>query len=284
VYTNIIKSIINIKNIEDTNLEKLYPPNSQMSENNRINSVGAALEYFIKDSYCNSFKEINKANIHSKTFSYLGNQNNPPDIMIKNGDAIEVKKLENKSSIALNSSYPKFKLYSNDSRISKSCKKSEDGWKEKDIVYSIGIVKKKYLRNLFLVYGDIYAAKREIYSRIFNIIRDAILKSDLELSPTNELGRINRIDPLGITYLRIRGMWGIEHPLNVYNYRLGNNETNNTFSLRSLMRKEKYDSFPKEDRKILENDEEIVIENVKLKDPNNPANLLCGVLIRYDRK
>ena len=41
---------------------------------------------------------------------------------------------------------------------------------------------------------------------------------DVEFSETNELGRVNKVDPLGITYLRIRGMWGIENPIKVFNY------------------------------------------------------------------
>ncbi len=32
---------------------------------------------------------------------------------------------------------------------------------------------------------------------------------DIEFSKTRELGRVNKVDPIGITYLRIRGKWGI---------------------------------------------------------------------------
>lgn len=78
-----------------------------------------------------------------KFFSYLGNQNNPPDVILKGGDAIEIKKIQSKSSaIALNSSYPKNKLYSNDPRITKACKNSEV-WKVKDMIYVIGVTNDK---------------------------------------------------------------------------------------------------------------------------------------------
>ena len=44
----------------------------------------------------------------SKEFSYLGNTNNPPDMMLRSGDAIEVKKIESSTSaLALNSSATK---------------------------------------------------------------------------------------------------------------------------------------------------------------------------------
>ncbi|MEM9926994.1 MAG: NgoPII family restriction endonuclease, partial [Cyanobacteria bacterium P01_D01_bin.50] len=73
---------------------------------NRINSVGDALECFIKDIFSEALNENNLAfrnQKHSEAFSYIGNQNNPPDLILKNGDAIEVKKIESlKSSIALN--------------------------------------------------------------------------------------------------------------------------------------------------------------------------------------
>ncbi|MDR0912557.1 MAG: NgoPII family restriction endonuclease [Methanobrevibacter sp.] len=285
--TNILKSIINIKNFDKYNLEEIYPPESEMSSLNRINSVGVGLEYFIKDSFSNSFEELDKIAIHSNILSWLGNTNNPPDMMIKNGDAVEVKKMESKSSIALNSSHPKFKLRNNDIRVSDACKNCEE-WNEKDIVYAVGIVKNKVLNNLFFVYGDLYCAEEEVYNRIFKIISQAIVRSDLELSPTKELGRINRVDPLGITYLRIRGMWGIEHPLDVYNYILKDyaesNDESNLFNLNALMKEDKYLSFPEKDRFTLENDKDINVEKVKVKDPNNPAKLINSILINYCKK
>lgn len=40
---------------------------------------------------------------------------------------------------------------------------------------------------------------------------------NISLTDTRELGKLNKVDPLGITYLRIRGMWGIENPFQVFN-------------------------------------------------------------------
>jgi hypothetical protein len=104
-------------------LEKIYPENTEVTNNNRINSEGIRLEFFIKDSFSNSFDALNKEQIHAEIFSWSGNENNPPDIIIKNGDAIEVKKIENRPNIiSLNSSYPKSKVRKNDSRITNKCK------------------------------------------------------------------------------------------------------------------------------------------------------------------
>ena len=67
--------------------------------------------------------------------------------MLRNGDAIEVKKIESLSSaLALNSSYPKHKLYCNSSMISTACREAEQ-WSEKDMIYAVGVVEKN--KNIF---------------------------------------------------------------------------------------------------------------------------------------
>ena len=109
--SNIIKAFINIVNNYETNVQTLT------QGNNRANNMGEGLENYIKDVFANTLNENNmqkKLEILSDTFSYQGNKNNPPDLILKNSDAIEIKKLESKNSaIALNSSYPKAKLYAN---------------------------------------------------------------------------------------------------------------------------------------------------------------------------
>jgi hypothetical protein len=120
-----------------------------------------------------------------------------------------------------------------------------------------------------------------VYEKISEIIRDSVIDSNLKLSKTNELARINRVDPLGITYLRVRGMWGIEHPANVFRSLFPENFDNNNFSLISLMKQTKYELFPKEDRINLESDDKIIIKKVKVKNPNNPVELIDSILISY---
>ena len=73
------------------------------------------IEAYIQDAFADTITENNINNKNKKinnVFSYLGNQNNPPDIIVRGGDAIEVKKIQSiGSAIPLNSSYPKHKLY-----------------------------------------------------------------------------------------------------------------------------------------------------------------------------
>jgi len=109
--TNRLEAISNIVSFPETRLKSIY------SGRNRANSMGDALENYIKDSFVNTFKitdEKERMKIFNQEFSWLGSQNNPPDIMIKGGDAIEVKKTQSANSgLALNSSYPKSDIYSN---------------------------------------------------------------------------------------------------------------------------------------------------------------------------
>lgn len=59
----------------------------------------------------------------------------------------------------------------------------------------------------------------QVYNRIQNIIKEGVESiPGVDFSETRELGHVNKVDPLGITYLRVRGMWGIENPWKVFNY------------------------------------------------------------------
>lgn len=51
---------------------------------NRANSVGEALENYVKDIFANSFNLSEKDRLQkfNEVSSYLGNQNNPPDLML----------------------------------------------------------------------------------------------------------------------------------------------------------------------------------------------------------
>ena len=245
--------------------------------------MGEPLEEYVKCLFTDAFDDSrdDRPEIFSRCFSYLGNQTNPPDIIIRNGDAIEIKKIETRfKTLALNSSHPKDVLHSDDTRINRQCRECEQ-WTEKDLFYVIGFTDGDSLKDLWMVQGKCYAAEREIYERLSRGV-SAGLNSipDIEFEETNELGRVNRIDPLGVSYLRIRGMWGILHPGRVFDYLP---QTNNQFANLVLL-SEKYYTYPEGDRAYIErlaNDEysPLSISDVRIKDPNNPANLLDAKVI-----
>jgi len=256
--------------------------------NNRANNMGEGLESYIKDIFANTLNEINiqeKLEILSDTFSYQGNKNNPPDLILKNSDAIEIKKLESKNSaIALNSSYPKAKLYANSPMITTACRACED-WSEKDMLYAIGHLPKgtQQLKSLWLIYGDCFCADIEIYERIKSTISQGINTiPDVEFTETKELGKVKKVDPLGITDLRIRGMWHIANPTKIFDYVYAYNE-HKDFQLMALMTKKKYDGLPLEDREALESlgIDGVEVLDVRIKSPNNPVVLVDGKLLVF---
>lgn len=278
--TNILIAISNIVKDPIVNLMGHY------RSSNRINNVGEALEFYIKDVFCSSLNvpELDKKyKIYSDYFSYNGNQNNPPDLIIKNGDAFEIKKVEGpRAGLALNSSYPKDKLYIDDPMITAACRNCED-WKEKEVFYIAGVAKDNILKSIWFVHGCCYAADRETYEKIKKKIKAGIDEMPgIEFSETNELGRVNKVDPLGITYLRIRGMWGIENPSKVFEY-INPIQNRDNFVMNAIILKSKYGQYPKEDREQLEklNSKSLIINEVEVKDPSNPANLLKAILISF---
>lgn len=276
--TNILEAIYNIVNQKNFEIRAMY------SGRNRANGMGDALENYIKDAFAGTFgvsDELQKMQTYNQKFSWLGSQNNPPDIMIKGGDAIEVKKVQSaNSSLALNSSYPKTDLRHTSPMITKECKNCED-WVVKDLIYCVGHTTDTSLKSLWMVYGNSYAANHETYQRIKNTIASGIKTiPDVVFADTKELGRVNQVDPLGITNLRIRGMWQIENPRKVFNYL--HESTENDFELVCIIPNEKYSSLPKDSRTKLEGINEIgfSIENKQIKDPNNPVKLKDCKLIR----
>lgn len=187
------------------------------------------------------------------------------------------------SSLALNSSYPKYKLFSNSTMITEACRRCEN-WEEKDIVYAVGVVPtNNRIKQLSFIYGMDYAANDEVYTRIKDSISSGVNRlPDIEFGTTNELARINRVDPLGITYLRVRGMWGIENPLNVFNY-IYSPEVDKAFNLMAIINDEKYNSFSNRDsfESFVSTRRDIYISSVTIKDPNNPSQLINSKLIKF---
>ena len=279
-------------NIIDAIFNLVSNPQFKLKEytvsHNRANNMGEALEEYIKDLFANVPLEATDETrdmLIQQAFSYTGNQNNPPDAMLRDGDAIEIKKIESKnSSIALNSSYPKHKLYSDSSMISSACREAEN-WNEKDIIYAVGVLNKKteQLSSLAFVYGEDYCASKEVYERIKNTIKNGVeTLPDIEFTETKELGHVNRVDPLGITYLRVRGMWGIENPFKTFEKYYKRDEAN-TFNFMCIINEKKYATFENRFKLdgLAKQIENFKIEDIKIKNPDNPAQLIKAKLITF---
>ena len=250
----------------------------------RINSAGALFEYYIKDALTGRFyvDEETRDIAYRENFAWLGNQNNPPDAIAQKGDAFEIKKLQSPgNAIALNSSPPKDALHRNDSRIVEACRNSDGGrWEIKDIFYAIGWIESKEVRSIYFVQGSCYAASREVYERVSlslaESVNEAILLSGLESGKTDELGRINRVDPLGITSLRVRGMWQIENPSRVFQ-KIAKLEQRKTFQAYAIMKWEKYLDMLSKRQGVLP--DTLKLSREKIPDPNNPAENMDAAIL-----
>ena len=276
---NIIDAILNV--VKHHHLSLQDPRNT----NNRLHAAGEALEEYVKDIFAGTLNVAveEKIKIQEQCFSYGGGTNNPPDAMIRGGAAIEIKKVQSIGSVPLNSSYPKSKLYRDDSRISRDCRDAEDGlWTEKDMIYAIGHVNEKTLKSLVFVYGDVYCAHKECYERIISVIKESISTVQLQLEESDELAHINAVDPLGITYFRARGMWGINHPYRVFNY-LYNYTREHTFDLMAIIPTSIFETFENANMLIEEarNNPNLCIEDKQVKNPNNTVQLINVKLITY---
>ena len=173
---NILDAIFNISQRDELEIKDIT------FGNNRANNMGEGLEAFIKDSFAYTFDEPdkNKRNLkYKEVFSFQGSKRNPPDLMLRNGPAIEVKKIESLTTeLQLNSSHPKQTLKSDSSFITKKCVECEE-WTEKEFIYVIGHIPKKTnrLSSLWFVYGDIYSASEETYLSLKSVLILCIILS-----------------------------------------------------------------------------------------------------------
>ncbi len=246
---NIIDAICNL--VENPRTELIRKGDSH----NRANSMGEALEEYIKDLFAgvseNTSDEMRDELIQG-TFSYTGNQSNPPDAMLwggNKGDAIEVKKIESPTSaLALNSSYPKHKLYATSSMISTVCRECED-WTERDIIYAVGIVGKttEKLESLAFVYGEDYCASKDYY---FQTISDPMNVASTDIS---------------------KAIWTIKNPFEVFSdiYHI---DEKNKFNFMAIINDSKFEKLNNSDNlnTLSNKNKNLKITDIKIRNPNNP--------------
>ena len=283
---SILTALINLADKKDNSIKHV------VSSRTVANAMGDSLDSYIKSLFINNIDNMNPEEINLKKhemFSWLGNQNNIPDLILKNGDAVEVKKIEGVGSLALNSSHPKQVLSSDSSMISQGCRDCEGldiSW-TKELWYVIGTVDKNKIIYLFFVHGVLYSADESIYAKIRTGIKNGIEEiNDIQFSDTNELAKVNCVDPLGITSLRLRGMWSIKHPFNVYDYipeiKKHNHKLNDKLYTYILVENSKYFSFSEAERTVLESKQNVKTYDKQIKNPNNPAQLIGSKLIRIE--
>lgn len=238
-----------------------------------INSTGERMEYFVKDLLAGSLdKESKEDKIteHKKYLSWLGSQNHPPDLMIRDDVAVEVKKSRGKhSKLQLNSSTPRTHLKPDMPRVNTDCANCED-WGEKDMVYVLGSsVTKSDVGFMWVVYGECWCDKNEEYNSVTNSIESAIedsLPDDVTLDMSgNEIAKVKDVgDGMGAE-LRVRPMWSIGHPAKIFSQYVNNYEEkiDNGQPLFLVMPDDKFESTNEQKKAELAESDTITITKVK---------------------
>lgn len=296
--SNIINAIVNIIN------NRLAFNGAQNGGGNRMNANGASLEGFVKDAFANTFGSLGGNQRWVNTcFSYLGSANYPPDMILIGGDAIEVKQEKNLGQLQLNSSCPINKLYRNNPKISDRVRFCDGGnWQSKDILYVIGTEPRAQYgpKKIWMIYGDCLSPNEQVFRTL-----EREIKTTVEAIPnynwvqTNELAKAQNVDPLGTADLRVRAMWMLNHPNGLFQHYVslcvqqnGGNyanpqiftyNKNASFQMYALMTLSKFNSLPQADIQDLLNrrGNNLLIENVEIADPDNPAVALNCKLICY---
>ena len=100
---NVLNAILNAINDSEQKLR------AATDGHNRLHALGESLEKYVRDIFAGTLglSEEERMLKQAECFSYGGGKNNPPDAIIRNGDAIEIKKVETIGGVPLNSSYPK---------------------------------------------------------------------------------------------------------------------------------------------------------------------------------
>jgi hypothetical protein len=281
--SNILKAIKNISSNETHNMRSYF----EEYAGPQIKTVRQQIKHYVKDAISGSYKSATTkkpSERYEDVFSYLGSKIKPPDMIIKNGDALVIKTIKtSKSSLILSNSPPKDQLKWNDPWIIKNCRGIDGGqWNSRDIFYVTGWIEKSKIKYLYFVQGKCYASKEMVYNKKIEELRKNIENylspEGLQPNSTIGLGKLSNMDPLGITTLEIKVIWKIQNPIKVFSEAYGYDKKQD-FTLIALMLKEKFDAHPKKDIDAIISDQKIKLKDVKIKNPNKPENKIDAKLI-----
>ncbi|WP_273713305.1 NgoPII family restriction endonuclease [Leuconostoc mesenteroides] len=221
-------------NILKHNSSKLPPLLS--NKGGSSNAKGDPFEIFIKDMYCEEAQGYSyiedKTLRYDKYLSWSGDSKHFPDLIIRNGEGIEPKKLETKQgNLSLNSSFPKAYIYPTTQNVPTDKLDEDSNWIKKNVVYAVSCVPKKInnqknddqkCTSIWLAYGNTFIADESVYTKTIHDIKVGIESKvqDLELASSLELGRVKSVDPRKNSTLRIRGMWELKNPQGLFSNHL----------------------------------------------------------------
>ena len=205
-------------------------------------------------------------------------------MIIQGGDAVVIKTIKTyRGSLTINNYPPKDRIMWNDPWIVKNCREIDGGqWNSKDVFYATGWIEKRRMKYLIFIQGSCFIPEEKVYNKkiqgLKKNIYDYVDSEGLEANRTISLAKVSNLDPLGITNLKIKGVWNIENPLRIFSNTFSYDQKQD-FTLIPLVFKKRFDSFPKKDVDAIVNDNQIEIKDVKIKNPNNPQKKIQAKLI-----
>ncbi len=259
--------------------------------------LGKPFEVYCKDWLSQTPPGNNaiRVNHYNAAFSYLGSDNNPPDVMFKggnNGDAFEFKKTETPSAaLPLNSSYPKNELTITSPGLLATCISCEP-WTTRTFYYVVGNIASNSDRvmSLWVVDGKLMADTQQRYASVFSGLQQSvtgfITQNSLSRINSKELGRVRGIDNLDKTVLRVRSMWELETPQRTFEHLPGVGIDPSKSVLHALILDGRWNLYPITSRQAIQNlagTTGFSLTNFhNVPDPSNAKKTLSGKLIRYE--
>ena len=246
-----------------------------------VSRAGKGLELWVKHFLAGTIGHADKESIKEiwdERFSFHGGINNPPDIMIRNSIAVEVKKTETPGGrIHLNSSWPIRRLTVEDPHITEFCRQAEI-WSEKPFLFVVGLVKPrtKSISALWLVDGRCISDNEAVYESLMAKARAAILAAGATKS--KEIGRFSSADSLQRTALRVRPMFELNHPSRIFKD-IFQSQGTHQFILNVLIPTSSYLQFSEAQRLKLSSQKDLLIRDLEIQDPTSSARLMNATLI-----
>lgn len=182
---------------------------------NRVNSAGSKEEHTMQMAFCGTLLNRCYQPPSNDLLSYLGSANNPPDFIIKNGYAVEVKKTtSNSSEIQLNSSPIKREIVSENATARVAQVLHQEMRTSAPLLYCFVFVIESMITKIVFIEGALLdvANSADMFERARACVEQAFINTEYALRQSDEIARIQAITPLITTTLRVRPMWTITNP------------------------------------------------------------------------
>ncbi|MBC8135791.1 MAG: NgoPII family restriction endonuclease [Fibrella sp.] len=231
---------------------------------NPINGEGDALDISLQNAFASippDTPRSQRIELLAASLVYLGNPTNPPDMMLRNGDAVQILRVPRDSlHLQLNSAYAMQKLYPTYPGLTSSARNCEP-WSERDMIYAIGVEESRRLTTLWMIYGDCFAPSNATFER----------------NSGDEL----RIYSPETKAFYLPGRGSITNPIRLLTAAFNTQSVNFESEPRlvAVMRAEKYLSLPEPDRTAIENASGIEVHSVNLQNPEDTTQPLATKLL-----